>query len=194
MEINEFLEPQENDVEPEELDVQKAVVESLATEKAECDERIASLLKENYKLNTEISRLKSKLDEMEAEFSKIGDILSANSDGVESSKIALLDRNPDLGDRFEGETRDHVLEVIEEARNRDEKEGRIRRAQVLEAILLVNEKNGKLVEKRERLSKLFADNGNIISGKVIEELKKVGISYKNGESYLLPAEIIKREY
>ena len=43
-------------------------------------------------------------------------------------------------------------------------------------------------------AKLFADNGNIVSGPVIAELEKMGISHKNGDEYLLPAEIINRNY
>ena len=47
---------------------------------------------------------------------------------------------------------------------------------------------------RANLEKLFADNGNIVSGPVIAELEKMGISHKNGEDYLLPSEIVKRNY
>ena len=39
-----------------------------------------------------------------------------------------------------------------------------------------------------------AENANILSGPVIAELEKSGISHKNGEQYLLPDEIIKRTY
>ena len=46
----------------------------------------------------------------------------------------------------------------------------------------------------KRCEKLFADNGNLVSGPVIAELEKMGISHKNGEEYLLPAEIVKRNY
>ena len=111
-----------------------------------------------------------------------------------SSKIALLDRNIECEDRFPGETRDHVLEVIKEARDRDEADGRVRRAQLLESVLVANEPNGTLTRRRAELEKLFNDNGNILSGLVIDELKKLGISHKKGEEYLLPSEIIKRTY
>jgi hypothetical protein len=87
-----------------------------------------------------------------------------------------------------------VLEVIAEARKKAEEEGHLRRAQVLEGVLLANESEGTLVAKRSQLEKLFAANGNIVSGPVIEELQKLGISHKNGDEYLLPAEIINRTY
>ena len=45
-----------------------------------------------------------------------------------------------------------------------------------------------------RIEKLFADNGNIVSGPVIAELEKLGIPHKNGEDYLLPVEIINPNY
>ena len=196
MEMSEFLNraPAEEAPVAEELDVQKAVVESLAADKAEQDERIVALQKENYALKSEISSLKSSLEEAKAALAKVGDVLAQNAETEVSSKIALLDRDPELDDRFPGETRDHVLEVIREAREAAEKDGRLRRAQVLESVLVVNEPVGNLQKKRAALEKFFNDNANIMSGPVIAELEKYGISHKNGETYLLPGEILKRTY
>lgn len=195
MDINEFLDQEpEAAPEPEELDVQKAVVESLAADKAIQDERIATLQKENASLKEENAKLASQVAGLKASLEKMDDILAVNSESETSSKIALLDRNTELQDRFPGETRDHVIEVIREARDAAEKDGCLRRAQLLESVLVANEPSGNLVKKRAALEKFFNDNGNIISGPVIEELTKYGISYKNGEEYLLPAEIIKRTY
>lgn len=184
-----------------ELDVQKAVVESLAAEKVECDERISSLEAENTRLtgeNEELNKIKTALEEKlavcEKELSKVGEILSANSENEASNKVALLDRNIDLPDRFIGETREQVLEVIKEARDKAEAEGRLRRAQVLEGVLVANEPTGELAAKRAALEKFFNDNANILSGPVIAELERCGISYKNGDEYLLPAEILLRTY
>ena len=204
MEMSEFLNrtseriqganiPEEVPVE-EELDVQKAVVESLAADKAEQDERIDALQKENFALKSEVSSLKSSFEEAKAALAKVGDVLAANAEGEASNKVALIDRDPELNDRFPGETRDHVLEVIKEARDAAEKEGRIRRAQLLESVLVANVPLGNLAKKREALKKFFAENANILSGPVIAELEKSGISHKNGEQYLLPDEIIKRTY
>ena len=212
----------------ENIDVQKAVVESLAADKAVQDEKISELEKENSSLKAEkealereiatlredINSLKAKLvDENEvnslkkeveglrakcgeqaAELGKMGDVLSKNSETELSNKVALLDRDTDIPDRFPGETREHVLEVIAEARKTAEAEGRLRRAQLLEGVLITNEAEGTLAEKRSQLEKLFSDNANILSGPVIEELEKMGISHKKGEDYLLPSEIIKRTY
>ena len=196
MEMSEFLNraPVEEAPAAEELDVQKAVVESLAADKAEQDERIVSLQKENYLLKSQISSLKSSLDEAKAALAKVGDVLAQNAETTDSSKVALLDRDPELNDRFPGETHDHVLEVIREARDAAEKDGRLRRAQVLESVLIANEPTGTLAEKRTALEKFFNENGNIMSGPVISELEKRGISHKNGETYLLPGEILKRTY
>ena len=196
MDMNEFLNRAPENEEPvaEELDVQKAVVESLAADKAEQDERIVALEKENYRLKSQVSSLTSSLEEARAALAKVGDVLAKNSETEVSSKIALLDRDPELNDRFPGETRDHVLEVIREAREAAEKDGRLRRAQVLESVLVANEPVGKLAEKRAALEKFFNDNANIMSGPVIAELEKCGISHKNGEEYLLPGEILKRTY
>ena len=196
MEMSEFLNraPVEEAPGAEDLDVQKAVVESLAADKAEQDERIVALQKENYALKSQVSSLKSSLEEAKSSLAKVGDVLAQNAETEVSSKVALLDRDPELNDRFPGETRDHVLEVIREARDAAEKDGRLRRAQVLESVLVANEPTGNLAEKRAALEKFFNENGNIMSGPVIAELEKCGISHKNGETYLLPGEILKRTY
>lgn len=190
-----------------ELDVQKAVVESLAADKAKLDEDLAKKDDTLAKMKAELETLKAELEsktgaadalasevvalkrELAAEKAKKIDLQERNPNA-----LALLDRDIELPDRFPGETRDHVLEVIREARERAEAEGRLRRAQVLEAVLLANEPNGTLAKEREELTKIFADNGNILSGSVLEELTKRGISHKNGENYLLPDEILKRTY
>ena len=196
MDMNEFLDrvPANEVPAAEELDVQKAVVESLAADKAEQDERIVTLQKENGLLKSQVSDLKSSIEEMRASLAKVGDVLAKNAETEGSSKIALIDRDPELNDRFPGETRDHVLEVIREARDAAERDGRLRRAQVLESVLVANEPVGKLAEKRAALEKFFNANANIMSGPVIAELEKCGISYRNGETYLLPGEILKRTY
>ena len=186
---------------PDELVVQKTVVESLAAEKAEQEELISALKSKVLELEAENAELKSRTDALQAKTSElekkaenVGDLLAKNSEREESSQIALIDRNVNLDDRFPGETRDHVIEVIREARDVAEKDGRLRKAQLLESVLVANEPNGELAKRREFLEKLFEENGNIISGKVLDYLKKEGISHKNGEEYLLPSEILKRTY
>ena len=190
------------------IDVQKAVVESLAADKAEQAQTITALRAENAELKKNIEELKKSIAELtdraeaakkqmldqKAALEKVGDVLATNADNGLSNKVALLDRDIDVPDRFTGETRDHVLEVVREARDKAEAEGRLRRAQVLEGVLAANEPEGTLAKKRANLEKLFADNGNLVSGPVIAELEKMGISHKNGEEYLLPAEIVKRNY
>jgi len=192
---------------PEELDVQKAVVESLAADKAEQAEELRNLRQtiairdgqikaQNAMmtaLHNEIEALKSKVAEVErklvAEQSKEFDQQERNPNA-----LALLDRDVDLPDRFPGESRDHVIEALAEARAKAEADGRVRHAQVLESVLVANEPNGTLAKRRAELAKLFADNGNIVSGPVLAELERLGIPHKNGEEYLLPSEILKRTY
>ena len=186
MNVEEFM--------PDDLDVQKAVVESLAADKAEQDEKLSMLLKENNSLKSELAQLKNKVNEMKSALENVGDLLAKNAETELSNKVTLLERDAEINDRFQGETRDHVLEVIREACKEAEKEGRIRRAQLLESVLIANQPVGNLEKKRAALEKFFNDNGNILSGPVIQELEKCGISHKKGEEYLLPAEIIKRTY
>ena len=139
------------------------------------------------------SEVKAQLERVQAELAetqaKEMDLQERNPNA-----LALLDRDVDLPDRFPGETRDQVLAVVREARDKAEAEGRIRRAQVLEGVLVSNEPNGNLAKKRAALEKFFADNGNIITGPVMEALDKSGIPYKKGEEYLMPSEILLRTY
>ena len=208
MNVEEFM-PEEQTIEqPDDLDVQKAVVESLAADKAEQDEkidilktRLDELLKENGELKNANAALKAELEanqgkmaEMKTALENVGNVLLKNSESPASNQVALLERDPELDDRFTGETRDQVLEVIREARDAAEKDGRVRRAQVLEGVLVANEPTGNLEKKRAALEKFFADTGNILTGPVIAELEKCGISHKKGEEYLLPSEILKRTY
>ena len=238
--FNEFIEPKKNQVvetvevaeenttvenEPveetveefdgsEDIDVQKAVVESLAADKAALDceldnlkntltekdskladkeNEINSLKEELSKKDFEISFLRVELAKKDSELAKN---LEKQLDAQERNPnaLALLDREVELPDRFPGETRDHVLEVIKEARDKSESEGRRRRAQVLESVLVANEPNGTLAERRLELERVFAENNNIISGTVIEKLNEFSIAHKEGEEYLLASEIILRNF
>lgn len=186
---------EEEPVEPSvELDVQKAVVESLAADKAEQSVKIAELRKQNDELTSKVNDLTEKIEQMRMQLAKVGDLLARNSELPKSSQVTLLERNTELEDSFDGETLDHVLEVIREARDASEAAGRARRAQILESVLVANEPSGNLEKKRQELIKLFNDNQNVINGQVINELDKQKISYKLGENYLLVGEIIKRTY
>jgi regulator of replication initiation timing len=184
-----------------EIDVQKAVVEALAADKAEIEEEVKSLREkenflseENTRLAAEVARLKEELERALDFQKKIDEFLSKEVENDGRDKVALLDRSFELPDRFEGETRDHVIEILREAKITAEKDGRLRRAQILEAVLLENEPVGILAEKRAALEKLFADNQYILNGEVINRLDKLTIQHKCGENYLLPAEIVKRLY
>ena len=187
--------------EPDELDVQRTVVEALATEKAELVEQYAALKKtadrlsqEKQSLTEQINVLRAEKEELRSALERMSGLLIKNTERVESSQIALIDRDVNIDDRFPGETRDHVLEIIKEARDSAEKEGRRRRAQLLEAVLVANEPVGELKNRRTKLERLFEENGNIINGPVLEALEKSGISHKEGENYLLASEILKRNY
>ena len=188
-------------VEPDELDVQRTVVEALAAEKAELAERFAALTKKADELKAEkqalvdqITVLRAEKEEFRSALERMSGLLIKNSERAESSQIALIDRSIEIDDRFPGETRDHVLEILREARDNAEKEGRRRRAQLLEAVLVANEPVGELKSRRAKLEKLFEENNHIINGTVIAELEKSGISHKDGENYLLASEILNRNY
>ena len=208
MNFEEFITPQaaaeeqeEKVAVPEELDVQKAVVESLAADKVAQDEKIACLTREKEELAKSLNAAESRLAEMQKQVEELrktlegyGDVLARNTEEKTSTQITLLERHEQLDERFPGEFRDHVIEVIREARDSAEKEGRARRAQIIESVLVANDPVGELSRRRAELEKLFADNGNILTGNVLSELKKQGISHKEWEEYLLPAEILKRSF
>ncbi len=192
--MNEFIEK-----DPE-LDVQKAVVESLAADKAEMDQKMDDLKAEAERLKAEAERLKEELARAKESLARAeADLAARMAKEIDLQErnpnaLALLDREIEVPDRFPGETRDHVLEALAEARAKAEAEGRVRRAQVLEGVLMANEPNGSLAKRRGQLEKLFAANNNLVTGPVLEELRRQNISAKNGEEYLLPSEIIKRNF
>ena len=194
-------EPSSSPEPEEEIEIQKAVVESLAADKVKIEEeaslareRSAALEREKATLAARIAALEGEVASLKAELDRSADRLARNEETPASSKVALLERNVNLDDRFEGETRDHVLEALREARDTAEKEGRNRRAQILEAVLLENAPVGELAARRAALEKLFAANGNIVNGEVMRQLTKQTIQYREGETYLLPSEILKRIY
>jgi len=202
---------------PAELDVQKAVVEELAVDKAKLEEKVeslqqklqtlesassaeAELKKANAEIKAELESARSEADALKIQVAELQSKLAAEQErhfdeqSRNPNALALLDREVELPDRFPGETRDHVIEVVREARDKAEADGRIRRAQLLEGVLVANEPSGNLAKKRAALEKFFNDNGNILSGPVLEELAKYGIPHKKGEEYLLPSEILTRMY
>jgi hypothetical protein len=198
----------------ENIDVQKAVVESLAADKAALDCELENLKTALAEKETQLASRNSEIDSLKAELSKKDfeisflkvELAKRDSELAKNLKkqldvqarnpnaLALLDREVELPDRFPGETRDHVLEVIKEARDKSEFEGRRRRAQILESVLVANEPNGTLAERRSSLEKVFSENNNIISGTVIEKLNDLSIAHKEGEEYLLASEIILRNF
>ena len=147
-------------------------------------------------MKRELAETKKFLADAKEELNKAIDALSVEKENAynSSNTVSILDRNFELPDRFVGETRDHVLEAVKNWRDCAEKDGRIRCAQLMEAVMVANEPSGELQKKRAALEKFFNDNQNILSGSVITELDKCGISYKNGEEYLLTSEIIRRTY
>ena len=207
MNFEEFIKPEEEERQeeeeaaPEELDVQKAVVESLAADKAVQDELIARLSREKDELaksrdeaERRLCEMQKQVEELKKTLEEYGDVLAKNTEEKTSTQITLLERHAELDERFPGEVRDHVLEVLREARDSAEKEGRDRRAQILESVLVANEPLGELSKRRAKIEKLFSENGNILTGIVLDELNKEGISHKKGEEYLLPDEILKRTF
>lgn len=198
----------------ENIDVQKAVVESLAADKAALDCELENLKTALAEKDTQLAYRNSEIDSLKAELSKKDfeisflkvELAKRDSELAKNLKkqldvqarnpnaLALLDREVELPDRFPGETRDHVLEVIKEARDKSESEGRRRRAQILESVLVANEPNGTLAERRSSLEKVFSENNNIISGTVIEKLNDLSIAHKEGDEYLLASEIILRNF
>lgn len=211
--MNRAQEDTEFQVEPEveapaeELDVQKVVVEELAAEKARMAEEMAELKRnlalsegiakatqaQKENLEAQVGTLKARIAELERQLAdeqlKTLDVQERNPNA-----LALLDRDVELPDRFPGETRDHVIDVIRAAKVEAEQAGRLRKAQLLEGVLVANEPSGNLQKKRAALEKFLEENHNVLTGAVINELDKYGIKYKDGEKYLLISEIINRNY
>jgi len=198
--FEEFEQEQPEEVVLEEIDVQKAVVESLAEEKVILEDRISEFKNKIGSLLIEIENFKKEICSKNEEIAVLKQELSralSNVEEVESrnpNQLALLDRDIELPDRFPGETRDQVIEVIKIARDKAEEEGRVRLAQILESVLVNNEPHGNLLKRKVCLQDLFTQNMNIVNGVVIEKLKEMGISYRKGETYLSASEIMARNF
>lgn len=197
-----------------ELDVQKVVVEELAAEKAALElkacaleERLAWLQSEAADLSGKLAAANGRIAELEnciasgkmreAELErKIAayELQESDIQARNPNQLALLDRDTELPDRFPGETRDHILEIIAEARAVAEQQGRRRRAQLLESVLKANEPSGNLQKKRDTFLKFMDEHHNVLTGEVIAELEKYGITYREGGQNLLLEEIINRTY
>ena len=224
IEMNEFLNvAAENEeaqtaaepvVENVDLAVQQEVVADLAAEKAEVSEELAEARKElelraailkateaqKFNLERQVKELKADVEAHRAEIralkTQIAQLETQEFDSQprNPNSLAILDRDVEVPDRFPGETRDHVIDAIREAKDKAEAEGRLRRAQVLESVLVANEPTGNLQKKRSALEKFLQENHNVLTGPVINELDKYGIKYKDGDKLLLISEIITRTY
>lgn len=218
-EVEAEVEETETEIVAEEnIDVQKAVVEELAAEKvamelkieeltkkvAELEAEKGALVEANKKLEEEKLVIKNAANEyvmvsventkLKEENAKLTAALVANTESTTSSQIALLDRNVEVPDRFVGETRSHVINAIKVALEEARANNRVRRAQLLEAVLAVNEASDEVEAKRVALENFFANHRNVLDGEVLAKLKEYGIHHKDGETYLLPSEILTRTY
>ena len=116
MNFEEFITPQaaaeeqeEEVAVPEELDVQKAVVESLAADKVAQDAKIACLTKETEELAKSLNAAESRLAEMQKQVEELrktlegyGDVLAGNTEEKTSTQITWLERHEQLEERFPG--------------------------------------------------------------------------------------------
>ena len=203
----EMQEPEVPETDIPEVDVQKVVVEELAAEKAHMAEELSELRRQlatsegivkatqaqKENLEAQVGALKKQVANLERQLAdeqlKTLDVQERNPNA-----LALLDRDVEVPDRFPGETRDHIIDVVREAKEKAEQEGRLRKAQLLESVLIANEPSGNLQKKRAALEKFLEENHNVLNGTVINELEKYGIKYKDGDKYLLIGEIINRNY
>lgn len=203
--------------EADELDVQKAVVEDFAAEKLELvakietlENKIAEIEQLNQSLHQQIERLKNELQAKADQIAATEPALTTMRQQYEAMEgqlnaalkqfdedtvrhpnaLALIDRDTEMPDRFIGETRDLVLEIIKQARDEAEKANQARRVQLLESVLVFNEPNGMRAKRREEVEKLLQENGYLINATVIERLKQMGLTHKNGATYLTADEIL----
>lgn len=166
---------------------------AVAEKNRDAGARADALRRENEKKNEEIAKKDAEIARKDAEIARL---LSREIDMQERNPnaLALLDRDAELPDRFPGESRDHAIEAIREAAAKAEKEGFVRKAQVLEGVLVSNEPNGTLAARRSELAAVLAKNNNLVTGEVIEYLKSRGLSHAREGGFLSAAEILRFYY
>ena len=194
----------------EELEAQREACESLArdlallkeeneADKAAAEADKAALLSRAesaeasctaVRAELEAERAKPRIDEKMLEESAANDReiarlqeLLADAQRTSLSSSVLMEKPPALGEKFQGEIREHVIAALADSLSAAEAGGRDRRARILEAVLCANPPSGELESRREAVRQMLKDAGSFLDDGDIADLEKLGFRYISGKNH-----------
>lgn len=193
----------------EEIEIQKSVSESLATDLATANEELADakqkladaeaesealnarrlqLEDENHRLAADLAAARAtprddaQLAAKDAEIARLkAELAEAQRTALSSS--VLLEKPAAFSEKFPGELREHVVETLADAVSAAEAGGRDRRARILEAVLVANPPTGELDHRREAVKRIVRDAGSRLDNAALAELEKLGFRYVSGNKH-----------
>ena len=173
----------------EEADAAKATAEA---DKAALLARAEAAEADNVAVRTELEaeRAKPHIDEKmleesaakDREIARLQELLS-DAQRTSLSSSVLMEKPPELGEKFPGEIREHVIAALADSRAAAEAGGRDRRARILEAVLCANPPSGELENRREAVRQILKDAGSFLDDGDIAALEKLGFRYISGKNH-----------
>lgn len=173
----------------EEADAAKATAEA---DKAALLARAEAAEADNVAVRTELEAERAKphieekmLEESAAKDREIARLQELLSDAQRTSlsSSVLMEKPPELGEKFPGEIREHVIAALADSRAAAEAGGRDRRARILEAVLCANPPSGELENRREAVRQILKDAGSFLDDGDIAALEKLGFRYISGKNH-----------
>ena len=193
----------------EEIEIQKSVSESLATDLATANEELADAKQELADAEAESEALNARRLQLEDENHRLAaDLAAARATPRDDAQLAakdaeiarlkaelaeaqrtalsssvLLEKPAAFSEKFPGELREHVVETLADAVSAAEAGGRDRRARILEAVLVANPPTGELDRRREAVKRIVRDAGSRLDNAALAELEKLGFRYVSGNKH-----------
>ena len=173
----------------EEADAAKATAEA---DKAALLARAEAAEADNVAVRTELEAERAKphieekmLEESAAKDREIARLQELLSDAQRTSlsSSVLMEKPPELGEKFPGEIREHVIAALADSRAAAEAGGRDRRARILEAVLCANPPSGELENRREAVRQILKDAGSFLDDGDIAALETLGFRYISGKNH-----------
>ena len=138
----------------------------------------------------EAERAKPRIDEKmleesaakDREIARLQELL-ADAQRTSLSSSVLMEKPPALGEKFQGEIREHVIAALADSLSAAEAGGRDRRARILEAVLCANPPSGELESRREAVRQILKDAGSFLDDGDIADLEKLGFRYISGKNH-----------
>lgn len=155
--------------------------------RAESEKEITVLKNERASLQRELEEAKSRIRDLEFEKRNAAAAVPpppVKRESVGQREIAFtLKPFETLSEKFVGEVREHILEVLREALRNCRGTNRERREMILESVLAANESNGELVRRREDIKLILKDADSFNDESVLKELGKLGFRFISGKNH-----------